>query len=177
MRVSVYRESRAAGLMANVGLRSKQGRGYRGLYSGLYVPRWTSRLFRCAFDNQTNPAENLGKEIRTSDCGLRWFCPGVPVADQKRGLRLLQASPALRIYLRLFWHRLGCCLWNRLSRKTPPRPRNPRGNYRHRALERNAGLSSHQRLLQATTPDRTDARTGYGERMDWPLVESFANRL
>lgn len=38
MRVSVYRESRAAGLMADVGLRSKQGRGRGGLYSGPYDP-------------------------------------------------------------------------------------------------------------------------------------------
>ena len=38
MRVSVYRESRAAGLMADVGLRSKQGRGRGGLYSGPYNP-------------------------------------------------------------------------------------------------------------------------------------------
>jgi hypothetical protein len=38
MRVSVYRESRAAGLMADVGLRSKQGRGREGLYSGPYDP-------------------------------------------------------------------------------------------------------------------------------------------
>ena len=36
--MSVYRESRAAGLIADIGLRSKQGRGYRGLYSGLYDP-------------------------------------------------------------------------------------------------------------------------------------------
>ena len=38
MYVSVYRESRAAGLIADVGLRSKQGRGHRGLYSSLYDP-------------------------------------------------------------------------------------------------------------------------------------------
>ena len=38
MRVSVYRERRAAGLMADIGLRSKQGRGYKGLYSSLYNP-------------------------------------------------------------------------------------------------------------------------------------------
>ena len=34
----VYRESRAASLIADIGLRSKQGRGYKGLYSGLYNP-------------------------------------------------------------------------------------------------------------------------------------------
>ena len=34
----VYRESRAASLMADIGLRSKQGRGHRGLYSSLYNP-------------------------------------------------------------------------------------------------------------------------------------------
>ena len=38
MRVSVYRESRVTGLIADVGLRSKQGRGRGGLYSGLYDP-------------------------------------------------------------------------------------------------------------------------------------------
>ena len=38
MYISVYRESRAAGLMADIGLRSKQGREYGGLYSGLYDP-------------------------------------------------------------------------------------------------------------------------------------------
>ena len=36
--MSVYRESRAASLIADIGLRSKQGRGYRGLYSSLYNP-------------------------------------------------------------------------------------------------------------------------------------------
>ena len=36
--MSVYRESRVASLIADIGLRSKQGRGYRGLYSGLYDP-------------------------------------------------------------------------------------------------------------------------------------------
>ena len=36
MRVSVYRESRAVGLMANVGLRSKLVRGRGGLYLGPY---------------------------------------------------------------------------------------------------------------------------------------------
>ena len=36
--MSVYKESRSAGLIADIGLRSKQGRGYRGLYSGLYNP-------------------------------------------------------------------------------------------------------------------------------------------
>ena len=36
--MSVYKESRAAGLIADIGLRSKQGRGRRGLYSGLYNP-------------------------------------------------------------------------------------------------------------------------------------------
>ena len=36
--MSVYRESRAAGLIADIGLRSNQGRGYMGLYSGLYDP-------------------------------------------------------------------------------------------------------------------------------------------
>jgi hypothetical protein len=38
MRVSVYRESRAAGLMADVGLRSKQGRGREGEYFCPYNP-------------------------------------------------------------------------------------------------------------------------------------------
>ena len=38
MYVSVYRESRAAGLIADIGLRSKQGRGYKGLYSSPYNP-------------------------------------------------------------------------------------------------------------------------------------------
>ena len=36
MRVSVYSESRAVGLMAVVGLRSKLVRGREGLYSGPY---------------------------------------------------------------------------------------------------------------------------------------------
>ena len=36
--MSVYRESRAASLMADIGLRSKQGRGRKGLYSGPYDP-------------------------------------------------------------------------------------------------------------------------------------------
>ena len=34
----VYRESRVASLIADIGLKSKQGKGYRGLYSGLYDP-------------------------------------------------------------------------------------------------------------------------------------------
>ena len=38
MRVSVYRESRAVGLMADVGLRSKLVREREGLYSGPYDP-------------------------------------------------------------------------------------------------------------------------------------------
>ena len=36
MHISVYRESRAVGLMADIGLRSKLVRGREGLYSGLY---------------------------------------------------------------------------------------------------------------------------------------------
>ena len=36
--MSVYRESRVASLIANIGLRSKQGKGYKGLYSSLYNP-------------------------------------------------------------------------------------------------------------------------------------------
>ena len=34
----VYKESRAASLIADISLRSKQGRGYKGLYSSLYNP-------------------------------------------------------------------------------------------------------------------------------------------
>ena len=34
----VYKESRVASLIADIGLRSKQGRGRGGLYSGLYNP-------------------------------------------------------------------------------------------------------------------------------------------